>query len=77
MINSELLYTLPPFKDPGGFPIKISFKPDIANSFISIEEKTIKFYPKYAFQIGTYQISIVLTNYQNSSSYSSFNVTIF
>jgi hypothetical protein len=62
MINTELLYTLPPFKDPGGFPINISLYPEIAKSFISINDKTIKFAPRYGFQLGTYQISIVLTN---------------
>ena len=62
MIKTELIYTLPPFKDPGGFPVKISIEPDIANSFISLNEKTLKFSPKYTFQVGTNQISIILTN---------------
>jgi hypothetical protein len=30
MINSELLYNLPPYKDPGNFTVKISFEPEIA-----------------------------------------------
>jgi hypothetical protein len=62
MINTEVLYTLPPYKDPGDFQVKISFEPDVAKSFISIYEKTVKFAPKYSFQLGTNQITIVLTN---------------
>lgn len=62
MINTELFYTLPPYKDPGDFPVKISIEPETGFSFISLNEKTLKFAPKYSFQVGTNQISIVLTN---------------
>ncbi len=49
MINTELFYPLPPFKDPEGSPVTISVEPDLAKTFISIQDKTIKFAPKFSF----------------------------
>jgi hypothetical protein len=46
MINTELFYTLPPFTDPENSVVKVSFKPDTAQSFVSILENTVKFAPK-------------------------------
>jgi hypothetical protein len=46
-INTELLYTLPPFKDPEESTVNITLKPEEAKAFISIIEKTLKFAPKY------------------------------
>jgi hypothetical protein len=77
MINTELKYTLPPFKDPEGSPVKISFEAGVAKLFISIQEKRVKFDPKYSFQLGTTQITIILTDEDNSSSYSFLNVTVY
>ena len=76
MVNTELLYTLPPFEDPEGSSVNISIEPEEAKFFVSIEEKLLKFAPKYS-QLGTNQIKIILTDQFKFNSSSIFSVTVY
>jgi len=55
--------------------VSISVEPDEVKSFIYVQEKTLKFAPKFSYLVGTKEIKITLANEYNSSKYS-FNVTV-
>jgi hypothetical protein len=56
--------------------VSISVEPDEVKSFISVQGKTLKFAPKYSYQVGTKKITIFLTNDHDISSNCSINVTV-
>ena len=69
MMNTEIPYTIPEYKDPEGYSVNISFEFDPPHSFILIQDKnTLKFAPKFPFQLGTTQIKINLIDEQNFTS---------
>ena len=77
MIHTHQSYSLPPYQDPEGCPVKVTFEPTSLQSFISISEGKFTFSPTQTFQLDDFSITVILTDHQGLSSNSSFLLTVY
>ncbi len=62
ILNTIFSYTLPPFSDPEGFPVVVSFLPTSLSSFVTVQSNQLVFSPKQQYQTGDFDITVILTD---------------
>lgn len=76
ILNTILAYTLPAFSDPEGSPVVVSYLPTILSSFVTVQGNQIVFSPKQLYQVGDFDIMVILTDNYGFSTNATFGISI-
>jgi hypothetical protein len=68
---------LPSFQDPEGCTVTISYEPNSLSSFVSVVGQSLVFQPKQLYQVGDFDISVVLTDPLGLQVKAPFKFTVY